>query len=548
MSVKNYGIYLAYAPTVDLRHEGLGRYLAAFLKGAAGREDVRFVLVCPSWSREGLEELFESEGVSKDHFQICSPKTQPLVLHGYNAYQVYKNRPRKPSLRQRLTGWVYGIKEALMRRIEHHLIRAHFFSDLLPLLLSVGFLTIVALLLSPLFLTVALIYWFGSLINNIIVRILTPLTFLKAKLLRTLGNPKEDSFVLRLYQQMEVEESKRLLQLIDDMPHVLAWYSPTAFWPAFNKIKAPKLMCVPDVVLIDFSIGFCDVGGDRFLANFESVESAIQSGQHFITYSEAIKWETLVDRYAVRAANVAVIHHAPNDLSRWVTVSGFDNVEETSQHYCEWLLSCALRKSFNPGYANEFLNGSVKFLFYASQFRPTKNLFSLLKAYEYLLRKRLIGHKLILTGNPNAWPPVQKFILDHNLENDVLCLHGLTIKELAACYKLADLAVNPSLSEGGCPFTFTEALSVGTPVVMARIPVTEEVLVDPDLQAITFFDPYDWQDIAYRIEWALNHRDELLAVQRKTYEKLALRSWTDVVNEHIAVLEKISSSSDQPEE
>jgi len=47
---------------------------------------------------------------------------------------------------------------------------------------------------------------------------------------------------------------------------------------------------------------------------------------------------------------------------------------------------------------------------------------------------------------------------------------------IAACYKLADLAVNPSLSEGGFPFTFTEALSVGTPVVMARIPVTEEII------------------------------------------------------------------------
>ena len=269
MSLKFYGIYLAYAPTVDLRHEGLGRYLAAFLKGAAGREDVRFVLVCPSWSREGLEELFKSEGVSKVHFQICSPRIQPLVLRGYNAYQVYKNRPRKPSLRQRFTGWVHWIKEALLRRAEHHLIRAHFFSDLLPLLLSFSFLAIFALLLSPLILTVALIYCFVALVHRSIVRIIKPLSFLKAKVQRALGNPKDDGFVLRLYQQMEVEESKRLLQLIDDMPHVLAWYSPTAFWPAFNEIRAPKLMCVPDVVLIDFSIGFSDVGGDRFLANFE---------------------------------------------------------------------------------------------------------------------------------------------------------------------------------------------------------------------------------------------------------------------------------------
>src|SRR6185503_1072578 len=97
------------------------------------------------------------------------------------------------------------------------------------------------------------------------------------------------------------------------------------------------------------------------------------------------------------------------------------------------------------------------------------------KAYEYLLRKRFIGHKLILTGHADRYPPVQQFIVKHALEKDVLCVPGLNIEELAALYKLADLAVNPSFSEGGCPFTFAEALSVGTPVVMAKIAVTEEV-------------------------------------------------------------------------
>ena len=57
-------------------------------------------------------------------------------------------------------------------------------------------------------------------------------------------------------------------------------------------------------------------------------------------------------------------------------------------------------------------------------------------------------HKLILTGNPEVLPAVKEFIKDHYLQNDVLFLHGLKIQELAACYKLADLAVNPSLSEG----------------------------------------------------------------------------------------------------
>lgn len=75
---------------------------------------------------------------------------------------------------------------------------------------------------------------------------------------------------------------------------------------------------------------------------------------------------------------------------------------------------------------------------------------------------------------------------------------------------------------------------------MARIAVTEEVLTDPDLQQVTLFDPYSWEDCAMRIEWGLQHREELLDVQTKAYEHLSRRTWTDVVNEHVTILDRIS--------
>jgi glycosyltransferase involved in cell wall biosynthesis len=157
-----------------------------------------------------------------------------------------------------------------------------------------------------------------------------------------------------------------------------------------------------------------------------------------------------------------------------------------------------------------------------------------------LLKRRYAGHKLVLTGNPNTLPEIARFITEHNLENDVLCLHGLSAQELAACYRLADLAVNPSLSEGGCPFTFTEALSVGTPVVMARITVTEEVITDPELQQQMLFDPYDWKEMADKIEWGLNNRFALLAKQKLLYNQLSQRTWRHVVDEYVEILDRIS--------
>ncbi|WP_246218982.1 glycosyltransferase [Pseudomonas izuensis] len=539
MSIINYGIYIAYAPGLDLRHEGLGRYLAAFLKGASERKDIRFVLVCPSWSREGLDKLFASEEVPRERFELVSPKKQPMILRVYEAYIARKKRKKKPGILSKFFRGCETAKSALLDYAEQRLVTTRSFMSgallFLEALIVFGLLAII----SPIVLLGAVIFLLVK-ARFFIRRFARPLKRIIFRIRGAMGEPKDDAFVLRLYKRMERIESERMLDLIANLSNVRAWYSPTAFWPAFNKIDRPLLMCVPDVVLSDFPVGFSRVAGDRFLQTYEEVQTSIQTGQYYVTYSERVKWETLVDQYAVRASNVSVIHHAPNVLDHWITVNGFLDLETTSQHYARLLLASAMRKSSNKSYTADIANTSFKFMFYASQFRPNKNLMVLLRAYEYLLRKKFVSHKLVLTGDIERYSELKQFIKKNRLENDVLCLRGLTVQELAACYKLADLAVNPSLSEGGCPFTFTEALSVGTPVVMARIAVTEEILKDPKLQCDTFFDPYDWKDIAYRIEWALDNRNELLLTQQKTYQVLSKRTWTDVVNEHIEVLDKIS--------
>lgn len=543
MSVKHYGIYIAYPPTVDLRHEGLGRYLAAFLKGASAQKDVRFSVVCPSWSRESLADLLEAEGVPTSSCHVVSPKGVPLVLGLYEAWLRHTRRKKKLGLIQRISAKVNQQRSALMQSTVDRLVRTHSVPTLVHALWPLASVVTVALLLSPLWLTIAfLLFWVVSskrLLKKTMNFFWAPLHRITAMI----SLPKDDGLVRRMYRGMEQAEADRMQALINTMDDVRAWYCPTAFWPAFNQIQAPRLMCVPDVVLTDFPVGFSSVGGDRFLENFEIVEKAIEGGQHYVTYSEDVKWSTLVDRYGVHGSQVSVVHHAPNDLSKWVTVRGFTDGVAATRNYCRSLLASTLSRAQNKSYVAGFANTEVKFLFYASQMRPNKNVLTLLRAYEHLLRKRLIGHKLILTGKLSVLPEVKKFVLEHHLQNEVLFLHGLKIQELAACYHLADLAVNPSLSEGGCPFTFTEALSVGTPVVMARIPVTEEVLTEPELQASTFFDPYEWRDMAERIEWALIHRDELLAIQKPTYERLAQRTWQNVVQEHIAVLDRIAEEA-----
>lgn len=546
MSVRHYGIFIAYPPTVDLRDQGLGRHLAMFLKGAEGLADVRFTIVCPSWTRETLEELFKSEQVSSEGFKIVAPEKKPYALRLFELLRAYRARPKRQ-------GWVSTIFKSLVKGgtaiWNYSIYRAVKIHNLAML---IGFLFIfipILVVFVPLVVLVApfiLVFWCARRLADLMPYVKSYLGInqrirLHKKFSGFLARPENKKWVLRLFDEMHGQEIRRMQEKISALSNIRAWYCPTAFWPDFHDIKAPRLMCVPDVVLSDFPVGFSTVGGDRFLQTFETVEKAIRQGEYFVTYSDTVKWNTLVDRYGVLAANVAVIPHAPNFLNKNIEISGFPDADATARNYCQSLLRMALQRSTNPGYTANFQNNNVKFLFYASQLRPNKNVLMLLRAFEYLLRKRYLGHKLILTGNPHLMPEIGAFVTSHQLENDVIFLHGLSVSELAACYKLADIAVNPTLSEGGCPFTFTEALSVGTPVVMSRIAVSEEILTDPLLQEMTFFDPYDWRDCAKRVEWAVTHRDELLAIQRETYASLSQRTWSDVVREHVQVLDKIAA-------
>lgn len=542
--MKKYGIYLAYQPTVDLRAEGLGRHLTEFLKGAEERNDIRFVIACPSWMQKSLVELFDASGVSHDCFEIIAPKRKPVLLRLHETYVAFMKKTKRKSRFTKIGEWLAGLETKMTGFVEKKMVGIR--SIILMVVFCIVLLPVILIVL--VFKILIRVVCAGyTLTNKLIVRF-TRHSSIRNHLDRVNAlatHPKHDLLIPRLYRLMEETEAYLMRSLIESRKDISAWYCPTAFWPHFNDISAPRLMCVPDVVLTDFPAGFASIGGQRFLGNFRQVEKAITGGQHFVTYSRYVKWQTLVERYHINQEAVAVVPHGANRLDDLIVVTGFPDNEAATDAFCRTLLRSALRKAVNYNYADNFGSGDVRFIFYASQFRPNKNVSSLLKAYEYLLKRRYVGHKLILTGNPNALPEVRQFIAEHNLENDVLCLHGLSARELAACYRLADLAVNPSISEGGCPFTFTEALSVGTPVVMARIPVTEEIITDQELQQQMLFDPYDWKDIAARIEWGLNNRHALLEIQKPVYERLSRRTWRIAVDEYIELFDRISTVNKQ---
>jgi glycosyltransferase involved in cell wall biosynthesis len=103
------------------------------------------------------------------------------------------------------------------------------------------------------------------------------------------------------------------------------------------------------------------------------------------------------------------------------------------------------------------------FLLAVGTIERRKNLLLALRALE-----GLPGVPLVAVGRPTPYAEeLHAFARAHGLEGRVRLLSGVTTPDLAAMYRLATVALYPSLFEGfGIPIV--EALSSGTPVVTTR--------------------------------------------------------------------------------
>jgi glycosyltransferase involved in cell wall biosynthesis len=535
MPIKKFGIYLAYGPLTDFRSEGLGRLLAEFLRASSQSDEMKFVIAAPSWLQRPLRDLLANFDLNIEDFEIVSPKRQSLLGALYRFLMLVSRGKRE--LRHKIGG------KGRLRRLQ---VRLFSFARSLafkiatarnPLFIVAG----VALLpfLLPLFLVFGIVGIVAyALTRSIAARKIKKQTrrfvgkVARATGLKTLSH--------NLYRLMCDSEAAAVAHEANKRLDVDAWFSPAAFWPEFNLIKKRRLMCVPDVVPVHFSVQFAveHPNGERLMQDFKRIEASIDGGDRYVTYSNEIKYRTLLDRFGVHPDRVNVIPHGASRLDHLALVTGFEDNSEASDALNAARLWSALVKSQNNTKARWYASKDLGFLFYASQVRPNKNILSLLRAYYKLRREQNLPYKLILTGDMLQSSQVLSFINDKHLNDDVLFLRGLNEKELAACYRLATLCVNPSLAEGGMPFTFTEALSVGTPVIMSDIEVSREIIIDPLVAERTFFNGFDYQEIAKAITRALNDIEELYRLQSIFYENhLKSRSWKEVIREYVSILE-----------
>lgn len=534
------GLYLAYPPhsrEFSLKQEGLGRYVSSLLE-AFVKKGHEVTIACPPWSIGTIQELLESVNIDKNNVEFLYPKAGNVWLNWY--YK--KSKKKKKDKDNKCKTAVLKFSDNLV--ISILLIKNYF------MLLALGIIgAVFMLIVFPVVLLFTLIWKVYSFLCRII------------KLCVKKENLKEEMRKVpflseihchfrnilsseRIKELLRYDNAKQIIRAIDGMKEPAdVWYCPMAFWPEFNEISGIKVTCAPDLVTTEFATNF---SVDKLSENTENVRKTIKGGTYFITYSEYLKNSLLINTFGKAVDNIGVIPHAVNNTRRYIDVTkcfnknGFDY--DVNLKYAKGILRGLADINTTSYMRGTDIEGGIdftdiKYIFYASQLRGNKNMLTLVKAYEYMLREKNVKVKLFLTCNLHDNKMVQKYILEHRLQYDILTFHGCTNPQLSALYKCAELSVNPTLYEGGFPFTFGEGMSVGTPSVMGRIPQVLEGIGNYDFDCC-LFDPYSYKDMAEKIIYGLEHREELYKLQKPLFDEMMERTWENVGEEYIKVFQR----------
>lgn len=538
------GIYLGYAPYIkpmSLKQEGLGRYLAFLVKGFSETGNT-ITIACPNWVNPLLEELFDEVDIDVANIELLNPSADSALLKMY--YKWANRKPKQKIKRNRIKRVMLSWTDLFVDILVHS-------KNIAVLLLIFILCVVIGIVLLPFILVAGIVGVLLGIIRKLLAKLLgVEATYLDLKriikkipylkdVFVSLRKRYSGSVIQEKIRRYSTDEIVRKANHMKESPEV--WYSPSAFWGEFNELQGVRVICAPDIVTAEFPSKFSQ---GPFVETTKQVSDTIEKGNYFITYCNYLKESLLVDKFFKAKDDVAVIAHAQNDMYPFLNLEDYFKripfKENVSLYFAKNIvLPGILTKSVNmENYlvendnTNNFSFRDVEYLFYPSQIRGNKNILNLIKAYEYILRNKNIPIKLVLTCNLNHDKEVKDYIYDKCLQYDVLSFSSVTAQQLAALYMCATLVVNPTLYEGGFPFTFGEGMSVGTPSVMSNISQVKEVMAGYDLEEF-MFNPYDYLDIAKKIERGLQNREILLSKEEVIYNQLKKRTWKDVSEEYI---------------
>lgn len=556
--MKKIGIFLMFAPDQTLLNHGIGRLLCFIVAAAAN--SVQIVVAAPKWYKNAIIELFKDHNIDPEKIEILTTTEEPCLIKAKDkvvqlikssggnkkqaGHEVCNNEQKDKaelSVSHNSAKSNQNPIRLLIQKMENFLFFGLASPSWKAFLASVIFVVALSPFLLIAFLGNKIIALFKGvahqtvkLLKNIINRYFSSYKKYLVKPTFSLKIFKNNKLARKTYDVMYKQEVDKLIKIINTREDIKLWFSPTIFWPEVTNIKALKVATAPDIVFLDFPTQF---NTPLFYKIYRKIQDTIKGVDHLICYSDYVKNAQLTNRFPVNEESVTVIKHGLIDLKKYLVPKEKD--QSTTQLAKDILKKYRDEKLQENQYLKDFDFSDVKFIFYSSQMRQHKNFLNLIKAYEILLRERYLGIKLIVTASLDEDKNVAEYVKKRRLQYDILSFHNIPSEVLAAVNHLAVCVVNPTLFEGGFPFTFSEAYSVGTPSIMSSIPVTEELIDSELLKEKMLFDPYDVKDMVEKIAWGIEHRNQLYEIQKPLYDKFIDRSWSVVANEYLKVFERV---------
>lgn len=179
-----------------------------------------------------------------------------------------------------------------------------------------------------------------------------------------------------------------------------------------------------------------------------------------------------------------------------------------------------------------------RFIMYAGNVKPHKNLGRLLDAFMLLRQQRRYDDlKLLITGSEvSRSQALRRAVHRYNLHKHVRFLGFQSEDTLAALYRLAAVFVFPSLYEGfGLPPL--EAMASGTPVVVSNVSSLPEVVGD----AGVLVNPYDAQSIADGVSHVLEDGAFRAGLVSRGIVRARSFSWRDSARRTRAIYEEVAA-------
>jgi len=238
----------------------------------------------------------------------------------------------------------------------------------------------------------------------------------------------------------------------------------------WNKTAIKKVVTIHDLIFMRFP---------QYYAYFDRKI-------HFWKFKKAAQQADLI---------IAISEQTKRDIVHYLKISE-DKIRVVYQ---------GCHQAFKENQSAEFLN-SVKekynlperFILNVGTIEERKNLLNIVRAIE--------GNEIplvVIGKKAKYFNKVKKYLAKNKLEDQVQFLENVSMEELAAIYKLADIFVYPSFFEGfGIPVI--EALYSETPVITSNL----SCLPEAGGENSVYIDPHNFEDIKAKILFLWQNKSE----------------------------------------